>query len=263
MRESDTLQRIMTRALVCWTLVALGCLLSENAFAQAEPAPPGYEPPGGRAPSVPPPSSPSSPYVPPPAGVRDWSQLKWHVSVAADLNLRLGSAPEGLPALGYGGGVQVTRALAPLGRARFGIGAEFNYARFSHDKANAIGPSTQYLGQAAFAGLLVVDGLTNRLHPWLAVGGGFSVGNYQDPPVQRMPMDPSPPGTMPMGVSEVAVAGLLTAGLGLDVRVYESVEVGVRSDVNLTFSSKQVGMPPREVFSPGWLSFAVGVGFRF
>ena len=87
------------------------------------------------------------------------------------LAVALGTPP-GLPPVGYGGGVQVTRALIDVGRMRFGVGVDFGYVRFSASRS----ASDEYLSHMTFAALVVLDGIFGRVRPWIAVGAGLSVG---------------------------------------------------------------------------------------
>jgi hypothetical protein len=211
------------------------------AFAQAEPAPEGYVPPHRRG----------APPVEPGPRETPSGLPKWHISVAPHLNVLLSDGPAGLPTLGYGGGVQVTRALLPLGRGRFGVGFDFAYDRFSHALASG---GTQLDAHALFALMAIVDGIAGRVRPWLGVGGGLSVVNYENP---------TPTAVNPGGISLVGAVGLIKLALGLGVRVYEQLEVGLRADFDLTFSSQKAGTPPRDVFAPGLFSLGLDFGFRF
>src|SRR5438105_4115090 len=148
---------------LCAALVAL-VGAAPWARAQAEPAPAEAEP----APLPPP---------PPPLDLR--LGPAWHLAVAAHFDVLFDDGPATVPMLGYGGGVQATRALLPVGRARFGVGADFAYERFA--RRAQLDPSTPHLAHATFAALLVLDALLGRLRPWLAVGGGFSVADYEEP----------------------------------------------------------------------------------
>ena len=85
------------------------------AWAQAEPAPPGYVPPGQHEPEPPPPSP-----------------CSWHIAVNARLAVPLGTIPPNLAPVGYGGGIQITRALIDFGRMRLGVGTDFAYQRIPH-----------------------------------------------------------------------------------------------------------------------------------
>jgi hypothetical protein len=213
-------------------------LLPSLAWAQAEPAPESYRPP--RQPGMPQPGEAQQRQA-------DAALPKWHIAVAPHLNFLAGDGPPKLPLLGYGGGVQVTRALLPLGRARFGVGADFAYDRFSHEHDGG----NEFVAHATFAGLLVVDGIAGRIRPWLALGGGFSVANYQAPASMN---DPN-------GISRVGVAGLVKLAAGFGVRVYEGFELGLRADFDATLSGEQVG--GKNVWQPGFASLGLDLGFRF
>jgi hypothetical protein len=242
-------------------VAALGAVaVPSPARAQAEQAPPDYVPPGAPAaePGQPAPATPvqpgiadpgSSPAPPPPA----WdAQPKWHIAIGPRMAVQLGDGPVGLPRIGYGGGVQVVRALVPLKRLRFGVGVDFAYDRIYRDKV-APESGTQFLSHASFAALGVFDGLFGRVRPWLALGGGLSVASYEDPPAF----------VGAKGSSELAAVGLVHVGLGLGVRIYESFELGLRGDFNFTFSDVRVGTPSRQPFQPGLFALGLDLGFRF
>ena len=217
-------------------------LVSSTVWAQAEPAPESYRPPN--RPGIPQPSEPTH--------KEEQARLpKWHISVAPHLDFLVGDVPPGLPLVGYGAGVQVARALLPIGLGRFGVAADFAYDRFSHDKKTSTFTSApQYVGHATFAGMLLVDGIVGRFRPWLGLGGGFSVANYE-----------SPTTTTEMGVSRVGVVGLVKVAAGLGVRVYEGFDVGLRVDYDATFSSESVS--GKEVWQPGFASLSLDLGYRF
>ena len=153
----------------------------------------------------------------------------------------------GLPRIGYGAGLQVTRALVPIGRGRFGVGVDFGYDRFSHDlKASAFASGTEFVAHATFAAMAVIDGFVGRVRPWLAVGGGFSVANYENPPQA----------SNPMGDSRVGAAGLIKVAAGLGVRVYEGFELGLHSEFDVTLSPEMVGN--KNVWQPGFFTLWPG-----
>jgi hypothetical protein len=212
-------------------------LVPSLAHAQAEPAPPGYVPPGHE--KLPPPPSP----------------YKWHASVDADLVVPLGTRPGALPPVGWGAGVQLSRALVDVGRLRFGVGASFAYRRVQHDVKTTIpfGDTQQFLSHMTFAGLLMLDGIFGRLHPWFGAGGGVSVAQWADPATT--------PGMMSTRLQNVVP--LVQIALGLDVEVWRRMEVGIAAEMDPTFSSTTVGNPARTAFSPGFFALRVGVGFRF
>jgi hypothetical protein len=219
----------------------LALALPSLVFAQAEPAPPDYVPPSKRG--VPPPPPTYTPPRPP----EDANVPKWNASVKPRLVVTLADGPPGLPRVGYGGGVALGRALLPIGRARFGVGAAFAYDRVSRD-----GPSggTQSLSHASFAFLLQLDAIIGRLRPFFTLGGGFSVGVYEDT-------------TTPAIVSEVGVAGLVQVGAGLAVRVFEQLELGLRGEVDVTLSPATIADPPISIFQPGHFALSLDIGFRF
>jgi hypothetical protein len=222
----------------------------------AEPAPPDYKPPAKSGPAEPAPPD----YTPPgrtlPLGEEQgetgptFAELpKWHLAFGPRLAVNLGQNPQNLPGIGYGGGLQVTRALVPVGRMRFGLGFDFSYDRF--EQARAAG--TQFLSHASFAALAVLDGIFGRVRPFLTLGGGLSVGAYENPPINI---------TTPRE-SLVTVAGLVALGVGLGVRLFSVVELGLRGDFLLTFAPDTVGTPPVTVFQPGRFSATLDLGFRF
>jgi hypothetical protein len=222
-------------ALAVALALALTCA-PRRAAAQAEPAPPGYVPPGGQ------------PVEPPP------SPYKWHLAADARVVVPLSAPPPALPQVGWGAGIQLTRALADLGRLRFGLGADFAYLRVEHTHQKPLGlDDKQLLANTTFAGLLVLDGIFDRLHPWLAAGGGFSVAQYHD----------AANGDVMTTTDVLAVVGLIQVGLGLDIALYKTVELGLGGQFDFTLSDRQAGNPPTRVFTPGFFSGRVGVGFRF
>jgi hypothetical protein len=216
------------RASVVGSLL-VSLLLPALARAQAEPAPPGYVPPGKREPEPPPPSP-----------------LRWHIAANARLAVPLGTTPPNLAPVGYGGGVQVTRALVDVGRMRFGIGGDFAYQRVPH-------ASDEFLAHTTFAALAVLDGIYGRLRPWLAAGVGLSVAQYRKPATVDMPTATDVDTVLP----------LVEAGLGLDIEVYRGIDIGLAGEFDFTFSSLTVGAPPVHAFQPGLFSTRLGLGFRF
>lgn len=191
----------------------------------------------------------SEPEPPPP------SPLKWHVAVDARLAVPMGTAPTGLPPVGWGAGVSLARALVELGRLRLGVGADFAYQRVQRDKTSSIpfGPTQQFLSHMTFAALFVVDAILGRLRPWLAAGAGLSVAQYRDPPTDVSQTD----------VNANTVLPLLQLALGLGVELTHNVDLGLGGQVDLTFSSLSFGSPPRQPFQPGMFSLRLDLGFRF
>src|SRR3954454_14721313 len=92
-----------------------------------------------------PPATPR-PEAPPP------SPYKWHISANARLAVPLGATPPNLSSVGYGGGIQIARALVDAGRMRFGVGADFAYQRIPH-------ASDEFLAHTTFAALAILDGI--------------------------------------------------------------------------------------------------------
>jgi len=217
----------------------LSILLAPSlARAQAEPAPPGYVPPGKEP--VPPPPSP----------------LKWHMSVNARLAVPLGSVAPGLPAVGWGAGGSVSRALLDVGRLRVGVGFDFGYQRVqeqNYTNATPLGRTDHFLSHMTFAALAVFDGIFGRLRPWFVIGPGLSVAQYDAP----APEAGKPP------IDVVSVVPLVQLGAGLGVEIYHGIDLGLGGQLDFTFSSLAVGSPPRQVFTPGLFSLQLELGFRF
>ena len=213
-------------AAVCLALTLLAPAL---AYAQAEPAPPEYVPPGHREPEPPPPSP-----------------FKWHLSANARLAVPLGKMPPDLAPVGYGGGVQITRALVEIGRMRFGVGGDFAYQRIPRS-------TDEFLSHMTFAALAVLDGWFGRVRPWIAVGAGLSVAEYRKPATE----------VMPIAIDVNTVTPLVEGALGLDVMIARNVDIGLGGELDLTFSSLTVGAPPVQAFQPGLFSVRLGIGFRF
>lgn len=216
-----------------WLLAALVLLTAPAlARAQAEPAPPGYVAPG-HEPEPPPPS----PY-------------KWHVAVDARFVAAL-KKPSGVPGVGWGAGVQISRALISFGRGRLGVGADFGYQRFQRGYDVTVPPHHPFLSHMTFAGILVIDGIFDRLRPWGSVGGGFSVARYVAAGAPGMPYDVD------------GIVPLVQLGAGLDVAVWRFLEIGLAGQLDFTFSSTTSGMPPTAVFDGGAFVAKFEVGFRF
>ena len=221
----------MIVSLVVRSLVLTCCLLLAQALAraQAEPAPEGYIPPGHHEPEAPPPSP-----------------LKWHISANARLAVPLGPTPPNLASVGYGGGIQIARALIDVGRMRFGVGSDFAYQRIPH-------ASDEFLSHMTFSALGILDGIFDRVRPWLAAGAGLSVAEYRKPATSAMPI----------AIDSNAVVPLVELALGLDIELARNVDLGLGGELDLTFSSLTVGAPPVQAFQPGLFSARLGVGFRF
>jgi hypothetical protein len=209
----------------------IACLLVAPALAraQAEPAPPEYVPPGHQEPAPPPPSP-----------------FKWHISANARLAVPLGTMPPNLAPVGYGGGVQISRALVEAGRMRFGVGGDFAYQRIPH-------ASDEFLSHMTFAALAVLDGWFGRVRPWIALGAGLSVAEYRKPATEQMPV----------AIDVNTVTPLIEGALGLDVEIARNVDIGIGGELDLTFTSLTVGAPPVQAFQPGLFSVRLGIGFRF
>jgi hypothetical protein len=214
--------------------VLVVCLLLTPALAraQAEPAPEGYVPPGHQPP--PPPPSP----------------LKWHIATDARLAVPLRGVHK-LPPVGWGAGIQVSRALYDIARLRLGVGADFAYQRVQQGYDVHVPPTEEFVSHMTFAGLFVIDGIFDRVRPWFAAGAGLAVSRF---------VQPNP------GKPTIEVDGfepLVELGAGLSVRVWRWLEIGVAAELDLTFSSLAAGDPPVEPFQPGLFSVRLGAGFRF
>ena len=98
--------------------------------------PTGYVPPGKHEPEPPPPSP-----------------LKWRIAADARAGGRRCAAPAGLPTVGWGAGVQVTRALVDVGRIRLGVGADFGYERISDQPTAPVPDFSHHLAHMTFAAL--------------------------------------------------------------------------------------------------------------
>jgi hypothetical protein len=183
------------------------------------------------------------------------SPHKWHIAVDARLAVPLGARPAGLPPVGWGAGVAMSRALVDLGRLRFGLGVDFAYQRVQHDKHSEVtlGDVQQFTSHMTFAGLLVFDGIFGRLRPWLALGGGLSVARYDDPPTTGKQVEISAGDEVPLVQ--------LAAGLGIEIT--HGIDLGLGGQLDLTFSSRQAETPPVQLFAPGLFSLRADVGFRF
>jgi hypothetical protein len=242
-----------------WLAVAAAALSSSLAFAQsppggaaagrwlaqAEPAPSDYVPPAQRAWPQPQPQPPPSR-----SSTERGYRARWNLALSPRLVLRLGSGPAGLPVVGWGGGVRLHAALMQLGPLRFGVGAQFAFDKVARDKPTQVlifTSTTQQLAHATFGAVIVMDAQLSRVRPWLAAGGGFSMASYDDPSVDGMP---------PKDVHDFSVVGLALISAGVGVRVYESVELGLHTDAQLTFS-------PNPAFAPGLIAVAADVAFRF
>jgi hypothetical protein len=179
----------------------------------------------------------------------------WNLAVAPRLSVLLGDSAAGIPNVGYGAAVRLHGAFLPLGPLRLGAGIQFAYDRFARDKPGAsFGSTTQLLSHASFAAIAILDAIFGRARPWVGLGGGFSVAEYQDPTVQGSP---------PVAVSLVTVVPMVTIAFGVGVRLYRGFELGLRGDVDVMFSSQAAGTPPRTVFSPGVFGLSLDLGFRF
>jgi hypothetical protein len=235
----------VTRPLALALSLSFAFSFSRVAHAQAEPAPEEYVPPSQRGLPNQYSHEPINFHLPD-------DQPKWRIAVAPRLAIRLGDAPDGTPLVGPGGGVQIHRALVALGHTlRFGLGFDFGYDRVFHDTDTG----TQQLAHATFAAVLVFDALVGpgqRVRPFFAAGGGLSVGNYEAPVAVGQKAE-----------SLIEALGLVHLSLGFAVRTWQSLELGLHAETNLTFSSTSVGMPPVQIFQPGFVEVALDIGFRF
>lgn len=262
------------------TALALLCVAA-NGWAQAEPAPEGYVPPGHEhappattatpattTPSTTTPAEPEAAEAAEPAeatapeaasadpNATPDKPPRWNLGVGPSLSFLLGDPPSGVPAVGYGAAVRLHLALWPLGPLRLGAGVHFNYHHLSREKPGVtFGPTTQAVAHASFKALAILDGLFGPARPWVGVGGGFSVPSYEDPSlVQGMPA---------MAYKIVSVVPVVTLAFGLGVHVVRGFEIGVRCDLDFTFSSQSAGMPRQTLFSPGVVGLTLDLGFRF
>jgi len=240
-------------------MVVLVCLWPALALGQAEPAPPEYVPPAeqkGPAPPASPFDPPPAPKAPapdptPPTGrpLRLREQPRWRMSVAPRLSVRIGDGPDGLPRVGYGAGVHLLRAIGVFGPIRLGLGASFAYDRLAVDRETG----TQALAHYSFAAFGVLDTIVDRVRPFLTVGGGLSAGTYREPALVA--------GDKNLDLTEAV--GLIQLGAGLGVRVYQGFEVGLRGELDLTFSGTAVGAQLRHPFSPGIFAAALDLAAAF
>jgi hypothetical protein len=243
-------RRTLTRVLA-WSS-ALALLASAGrAAAQAEAAPPGYEPPPG----VPMSADPARL-----ASEREARAHLWVLALQPRFVVALGDVDKsGLPRIGWGAGVSIGRAVFVRGRARFGLGLSFSYERQQHERVPppslANGQTTQWLSHAAFSADLRLDGLffSGVMRPWVTLGPAMSVAAYANPPTAGAPD----------GVSIVQVLGGLRAAAGIAAVVASTVELGGRVECVATFGSDPVDMPPVRPLVPGNFSVGVDVGFRF
>jgi hypothetical protein len=158
----------------------------------------------------------SEPTTPPSQNAPGEAPAKWHVSIAPHLVVRFGAAPAGIPVIGYGGGVSFARALFRFARRlRFGVGAEVGYDRLPGD--------AHFLAHATFAGTLFVDAPLGRVRPYVVFGGGLSASQYQD-------------SSTAMLKDLFSAAGLVHLALGFDVRVWRSLDIGLRGELDFTFA---------------------------
>jgi hypothetical protein len=212
------------------------------AFAQAEPAPPEFQPfrnePVGDTPQ----QHESSRLTP-----------RFFLTLSPRFDIRLGDPPASLPKLGYGGGVQFAAALLSVGPARAGLAFSFAYDHFEHRKDEVISSDTlQFASHGTFAFSLYLDALVGRVRPWAQIGGGFDVADYENPTQ-----------TTAKNISDVAVAPIFRAALGISVLITKMIELGGHGEVISVFSHVSDGSPPQTVFSPGLVSVTLDLGFRF
>ncbi|HZS40856.1 MAG TPA: hypothetical protein VFF06_28680 [Polyangia bacterium] len=186
--------------------------------------------------------------VPPSESGESQEPPKWNLGVGPRLSILLGDSAAGVPQVGYGVTLRLHFSFLKLGPLRLGAGFHFAHDRFSGAGATTVAHST-------FAVLAVIDGLFGRVRPWLGVGGGFSLADYQG-----LDQPAAPP---PMRVDFLSVVPLVTVAAGVAVRLYAGFELGLRADFDLTFSSQAAGVPRRGVFSPGLVGLTLDLGFRF
>ena len=155
--------------------------------------------------------------------------------------------PPNLSPVGYGGGVQLTRALVDVGRMRLGVGGDFAYQRIPR-------ASDEYLSHTTFAALLVLDGIFGRVRPWLGVGAGLSVAQYRKPRHARH--------ARRIDVDTVAGARRRSPSASTSRSPATSTSASAPASTS-TFSSLDRRHPPVQAFQPGLFSARLGVGFRF
>lgn len=241
----------MVRAVSALRLLPFLLILAAPAsvWAQAEPAPSSYVPPGK---SEPDPTTAPAPTPPP-----------WHIAIDFRLVASLDEVSATLPRVGWGGGLNLSRAVFHRGPLRFGLGIDFAYNNIENSKqivAPETGNSRHYLSHATIAPQIVMDSISGRLRPFLAVGFGLSVGHYYEAPRDL---------TMAKIVDDVDVLPMAQLQLGLDVAVWRTLEVGLVASLDLTFSNRTQTSPDDpmgtaySIFSPGIFMLQLQCGFRF
>ena len=233
-----------------WLTPVVAVLIAPQlARGQAEVAPESYEPPPGVAMSEDPSLADAR---------REAQERRWLIGVQPRLVIAMGT-PGGLPRVGWGAGVNASRAVLVMGRARVGLGLSFSYERVQHDKApsaaSKLQSGTQWLSHAAFSADLKLEIFTagGKVRPWAMIGPAMSIAMYADPP-----SDGNPDGSY-----ETAVLPALRAAVGCGVEVGHAVEVGGRLEWLATFNGHKIAATDINPFLPGNFSIGVDVGFRF
>ena len=239
----------------------LAALVSGRAFAQAEVAPEGYEPPAG----VPVSKDPRQLEC-----EREAHAHLWNVTAQPRLVIALGDGKgAGLPRFGFGAGASFSRAVLVFGRTRLGLGITFAYERQQHETVRApsfqVGDTTQFLSHASFSVDVKLETFYLRgvLRPWLALGPALSIASYSEPPSTQFSE----------GLKNTSVLPGLRASVGIAGTVSTGVEIGGRAEWLATFNGPALGEFPSPdpmlarkaitPMTPGNFSVGVDVGFRF
>jgi len=257
-------RRKLTRATFSSSTLLVGlivCVVAGRAYAQAEVAPVGYEPPAG------------VPVSKDPRQVKCEHEAQvhlWNITVQPRLVIALGDGNgSGLPRFGYGAGASFSRAVLVFGRVRLGLGITFSYERQQHETVRApsfqVGDTTQFLSHASFSADVKLESFYLRgvLRPWIALGPALSIASYSEPPSTAF-QD---------GIKNTSVLPGLRAGVGIAGTVTNGVEIGGRAEWLATFNGPQLGefvstdpmlaRKPITPMTPGNFSVGVDVGFRF
>jgi hypothetical protein len=222
-----------------------------NAYAQAEPAPEGYEPPSGVPISMDPRRKEDE---------REARRHRWVLAVQPRLVIALASNQgDQLPLVGFGAGVGLSGAFAIFGRSRLAIGFSFAYERRQHTDVPPPmienGDTIEYDAHASFSADLKLESffLGGVLRPWVMIGPAMSVATYSRPPTLA---DQA-------GLYNTQVLPGLRAGAGLAGHVAANVEIGGRVECLATFNDHALGVNGIHPLTPGNFSVGLDVGFRF
>jgi hypothetical protein len=176
--------------------------------AGAEPAPPA-EP----APTPPPEIAPEP--LPPPAAA---------LGVSAGLSYRLPpSGRDVRPAFGFTLATSGSYRYLLIGeRLALSVAAAFAYQRYA-SSFNSLAPSAgSYTRELSIGDFVVMQGaalLLGPIKPWLAAGGGVSLGHYKSPQNAARPDE------------ERETLLVIQGQLGLDIEVKPQVDLGLRLDL--------------------------------